>query len=275
MEEITLRLKEADTIPIEADSINPDLFARRSQEEIKALPVYYGRRKLTLGELFEVEGGNSTSIVVEGRLEQVKKIGWKMGQGRILVRGSPGLHLGAYMSGGEIAVEGNVGDWLGAHMRGGLIRVRGNAGHQVGAGYRGEKQGMKGGTIIVEGDAGNETGLLMRRGLIAVSGNVGDFTGGAMIAGSIITFGRVGIRTGAGMKRGTIVILGEPEPELLPTFYYDCRYRPTFLRLYLRQLREMGLPVQEEHITGYYLRHNGDMTSLGKGEILIYDRRQS
>jgi formylmethanofuran dehydrogenase subunit C len=184
------------------------------------------------------------------------------------------MHLGAYMSGGEIFVEGSAGDWLGAHMRGGLIRVQGNAGHQVGAGYRGEKQGMRGGVIIVEGDAGNEVGLLMRRGLIAVTGSVGDFTGGAMIAGSIVTFGKVGIRTGAGMKRGTIVLLGEPEPELLPTFHYDCRYRPAFLRIYLRQLREMGLPVKEEHITGYYLRHNGDITALGKGEILIYDQRQ-
>jgi formylmethanofuran dehydrogenase subunit C len=272
MEEITLRLKEADTIPIEADSINPDLFAERSQEEIKSLPVYYGRRKLALGDLFEVQGGNSASIVVEGKLEQVKKMGWKMSQGRILVRGNPGMHLGAYMSGGEIVVEGNADDWLGAHMRGGLIRVRGSAGHQVGAGYRGEKRGMRGGTIIVEGDAGNETGLLMRRGLIVVTGNVGDFTGGAMIAGSIITFGKVGIRTGAGMKRGTIVVLGEPELELLPTFRYNCRYRPAFLSVYLRRLREMGLPLQEEHITGYYLRYNGDMTALGKGEILIYDQ---
>lgn len=274
MEEITLRLKEPGSIPIEADSINPDLFLERSREEVEKLPVYYGRRKLALGDLFEVEGGNSASVVVEGELEQVKKIGWKMRQGRILVRGNPGMHLGAYMSGGEIVVEGNAGDWLGAHMRGGTIRVKGNAGHQVGAGYRGERQGVKGGTIVVEGNAGNEVGLLMRRGLIAVGGDVGDFTGGAMIAGSIVTFGKVGIRTGAGMKRGSIVLLGDPEPELLPTFYYDCRYRPVFLGFYLRHLRSLGLPVQDEHITGYYLRHNGDITSLGKGEILIYSKAE-
>ena len=269
---VTLRLKEPTTIPIEADSICPDQFVGRSQAKIEALPAFYGRRKVTLGDLFTVEGEDSDQILVEGDLRHVKKIGQRMTRGRITVRGDVGLHLGAYMRGGEIVVEGNAGDWAGAHMQGGRIWIKGNAGHLLGAAYRGEKRGMNRGVIVVEGNAGQEIGAQMRRGLIVVLGNVGDFAGAKMIAGSIFVFGRLGARAGAGMKRGTIVAFGD-HGELLPTFRYDCRLQPVFLRHYLLHLREWGLPIGGEYFEGFYRRYHGDVTALGKGEILIYDQR--
>ena len=269
---VTLRLREPTTIPIEADSICPDNFVGRSQAEIEALPAFYGRRKVVLGDLFTVEGEDSDSIVVEGDLRHVKKIGQRMTRGRITVRGDVGLHLGAYMRGGEIVVEGNAGDWAGAHIQGGRLWIRGNAGHLLGAAYRGEKRGMNRGEIVVEGDAGQEVGAQMRRGLIVVLGDVGDFAGAKMIAGSIIVSGRLGARAGAGMKRGTIVALAD-HGELLPTFRYDCRFQPNYLRFYLLRLREWGLPITDEYLDGTYRRYHGDVTALGKGEILIYDQR--
>ncbi len=266
---VTLRLREPTTIPIEADSICPDHFVGRSWAEIDDLPAFYGRRKVTLGDLFTVEGEDSDQIVLEGDLSHVKKIGQRMTRGHIIVRGDVGLHLGAYMRGGEIVVEGNAGDWAGAHMQGGRIWIRGNAGHLVGAAYRGEKRGMNRGEIVVEGDAGQEVGAQMRRGLIVVLGDVGDFAGAKMIAGSIIVSGRLGARAGAGMKRGTIVALADHE-ELLPTFHYDCRFQPVFLRYYLLHLQALGMSVGDEYFEGFYRRYHGDVTALGKGEILIY-----
>jgi formylmethanofuran dehydrogenase subunit C len=270
---VTLRLREATTIPIEADSICPDQFVGHSQAEIEALPAFYGRRKVTLGDLFSVEGEDSDQIIVEGDLRHVKKIGQRMTRGFITVRGDVGLHLGAYMHGGEIVVEGNAGDWVGAHMQGGRIWIKGNAGHLLGAAYRGEKRGMNRGVIVVEGDAGQEVGAQMRRGLIVVLGDVGDFAGAKMIAGSIIVSGRLGARAGAGMKRGTIVALAD-HAELLPTFRYDCRFQPTFLRYYLLQLQAWGMSIGDEYFEGFYRRYNGDVTALGKGEILVYDQRE-
>jgi len=270
---VTLRLKEATTIPIEADSICPDQFVGRSQAEIEALPAFYGRRKVTLGDLFAVEGEELDQIIVEGDLRHVKKIGQRMTRGFITVRGDAGLHLGAYMRGGEIVVEGNAGDWAGALMQGGRIWIRGNAGHLLGAAYRGEKRGMNRGVIVVEGNAGQEVGAQMRRGLIVVLGDVGEFAGAKMIAGSIIVSGRLGARAGAGMKRGTIVALND-HAELLPTFHYDCRFQPTFLRYYLLQLQAWGMSIGDEYFDGFYRRYNGDVTALGKGEILIYDQRE-
>ena len=269
--EITLRLREPTTIPIEADSICPDHFVGHSQTEIEALPAFYGRRKVTLGDLFTVDGENSDNIVIAGDLSHVKHIGQGMSRGQITVHGDVGMHLGAKMRGGEIAVHGNVDAWAGAHMSGGVIRVHGNAGPMLGAAYAGETRGIRGGIILVEGDAGSRAGERMRRGLIAVQGNLGEFAGARMIAGSIFVFGTLGARAGAGMKRGTIVALGGMADGLLPVFRYACAYRPAFLRFYLRRLHEWGLPVTEEQIEGVFRRYSGDITTLGKGEILVYD----
>jgi len=266
---VTLRLREPTTIPIEADSICPDLFASRTLAEIKALPAFYGRRKTTLGDLFEIEGDRSDRLVVEGDLRHVKKIGLRMSRGRVEVRGNVGMHLGAYMRGGEIVVEGNASDWAGAHIQGGFIRIKGNAGHRVGAAYPGEKSGANRGTIVVEGNAGREVGAKARRVLIVVQGDVGEFAGAYMIAGSIFVLGRFGNRAGAGNKRGTIVALGDA-PEILLTYRYECTIRPVFLRWYLRRLLDWGLPVPTAAVDGDFRRYSGDITALGKGEILVY-----
>jgi formylmethanofuran dehydrogenase subunit C len=174
------------------------------------------------------------------------------------------------MRGGELVVQGHAGDWAGAEMRGGVLRIDGNAGHMLGAAYRGSPKGMRGGTILVRGRAGNEVGCAMRRGLIAVGGDTGDFAGVMMLAGSIFVAGSLGIRPGAGMKRGTIVTYGAgdgPTP-LLPTFRFDCEYRPTWILVYLRRLEAWGLAMPGRGPRDVYRRYAGDFTELGKGEIL-------
>ena len=273
MSTTNLHLKEPVTLPVEADSISPDRFAGLSQSEVAALPLLVGRRQRTIGDLFAVEGDGAEEIVVEGNLSHVKYIGQEMSHGRITVRGDAGMHLGAKMSGGEIVVHGDVAAWAGAHMSGGTIRVHGNASSMLGAAYSGETRGMRGGVIIVEGHAGPRAGERMRRGLIVVRGDVGEFAGARMIAGSLFVFGRLGARPGAGMKRGTIAALGGLADDLLPVFHYSCSYSPFFMRVYLRQLRGWGLPVTQEQIDGIYRRYVGDVTTLGKGEILIHDQR--
>jgi formylmethanofuran dehydrogenase subunit C len=268
-----LRLKDSITLPVEAESISPDRFAGLGREDVMALPILYGRRSLTIGDLFTVEGDGAEEIVVEGDLSHVKRIGQGMSQGQITIHGNVGMHLGANMCGGEIGVHGNVDAWAGAHMSGGTIRVFGNTGSMLGAAYSGETRGVRGGTILVFGSAGPRAGERMRRGLIAIQGDAGEFAGARMIAGSLFVFGELGARAGAGMKRGTIVALGGLADALLPVFHYACSYNPSFLRFYLRRLREWGLPVAPEHVEGNFRRYTGDITTLGKGEILVYDQR--
>ena len=268
---LLLKYKSATTIPVEAEVITPDQLAGKSPAEIAALPVQHGNAPAPLGEFFAVEGDASDrQITIDGDCGRVKMIGAEMQSGTITVRGDVGMHLGAEMRGGEIHVHGSAGDWVGAEMRGGRIHVRGDAGHLVGAGYRGSRLGMRGGAILIEGKAGNEVGATMRRGFIAIGGEAGDFAGVSLIAGTVLLFGKPGVRTGANMKRGTIALFGPPAP-LLPTFRFDCVYRPVFMRLYLRQLAQWGFTPAAHPLDGNYRRFSGDLVSLGKGEVLVWE----
>jgi formylmethanofuran dehydrogenase subunit C len=259
------------TIPIEAECITPNALAGKTAAEIASLPVQHGNAPAPLGDFFRVEGeAGDQQIVLEGDCSRVKCVGAGMTSGSLTVEGDIGMHVGAEMRGGAIDVKGNAADWVGAEMRGGAIRVRGAAGHLVGAGYRGSRLGMRGGVIVVDGKAGNEVGSSMRRGFIAIGGEAGDFAGVSMIAGTIFLFGRPGMRTGAGMKRGTIAVLGD-RPQLLPTFRFDCVYRPLFLRLYFRHLEAIGFRVPEGLGSAAYRRYSGDLVALGKGEMLFPD----
>ena len=263
-----LRYRGTTTIPVEAECLTPDNLAGKSAAEIVALPVQHGNATAPLGDFFSVEGDAADrELLIEGDCGRVKWIGAGMASGRITVRGDVGMHLGAEMTGGEVHVHGRAGDWVGAEMRGGRIHIRGDAGHLAGAAYRGGHVGMRGGVLLIEGKAGNEVGAHMRRGLIVVGGDAGDFAGVALIAGSVFVFGRPGLRPGAGMKRGTLAFGGEL-PGLLPSFRYDCDYRPAFLALYLRQLRAWGFPVPDRLFGGSWRRYSGDLIELGKGEIL-------
>jgi formylmethanofuran dehydrogenase subunit C len=265
---LLLKYQSSTTIPIEAECLTPDQLAGKSPAEIAALPVQHGNAVAPLAEFFAISGdAGDADMRIEGDCGRVKWIGAGMTRGRITIHGNAGMHLGAEMGGGEIHIHGQVGDWVGAEMRGGRIHVHGDAGHLVGAGYRGSRRGMRGGVILVEGKAGNEIGGTMRRGLIAIGGDTGDFAGVSLIAGSVFVFGQPGIRTGAGMKRGTIALFG-PRPALLPTFRFDCVYRPVFISLYLRQLRAWGFPIRDEYLSCSFERYSGDLVSLGKGEML-------
>src|ERR1700687_4921191 len=165
---ITLTLKEQPNVPLEAESLSPDVMAELRHDAIRALPIFLGKRQCRLDDFFEVEGEASEELEIRGEADRVKWIGRGMTRGRITVLGNAGMHLGAYMKGGAIEVSGNASDWVGAEMLAGLIHIHGNAGGQVGAAYRGSLQGMRDGTILIEGSAGLEVGMRMRRGVITV-----------------------------------------------------------------------------------------------------------
>lgn len=264
---ITLTLKEQPGVPLEAEALSPDVVAELGHDEIRALPIFLGKRQCRLDEFFEVEGEASEELEIRGDAGKVKWLGRGMTRGRLNIVGNAGMHLGAYMKGGTIDVSGNASDWIGAEMSGGLIRIGGNAGGQIGAAYRGSLTGMTAGTILVEGSAGLEVGMRMKRGTIVIKGSAKDFAGLEMKGGTII-LGGAELRTGAWMNRGTIVSLS-PIP-LLPTFAYNCSYNPTFLRVYARQLETLGVSIPYEESDGSYELYSGDAAVSRKGELLIW-----
>jgi len=266
---LTLALREAPAAAVRAEALAPDRLAGLGRAEIERIAIFHGNRRAAVGDLFAVSGGGDEDVRIEGDLTRVGGLGTGMGGGRLTIAGDAGPHVGAGMRDGEILVEGDAGDWAGGAMRGGRIVVRGSAGRRAGGAYTGSRAGMRGGEILVHGDAGDEAGAGLRRGLIAVAGRLGATAGLSALAGTIVAFGVVGAHPGAGMRRASIVAM--TEPPLMPTYVRACTYRPPFLRLCLRRLRDLGLPVTDAQIGGFYTRWSGDTLELRRGEILILE----
>jgi formylmethanofuran dehydrogenase subunit C len=221
MKEVVLTPKEQPSYGLIAECISCDVFAGKSIDEIKALPVYYGNKQGELGDFFEISGEVASSaeeqrIVIAGDVPKTRWIGKEMSAGEIVVKGSAEMYVGAWMRGGKIIVEGNVGAFSGMLMQGGELYVKGNAGDYLGCSYRGEWRGMRGGTIIVEGNAGMEVGQNLNGGRIFVKGSVESFAGVRMKKGLLVV-GSATDRVGAQMVGGTIVVLGNVL-RLLPSF---------------------------------------------------------
>jgi formylmethanofuran dehydrogenase subunit C len=240
---LTLTLREQPDLPLGAEVLTPD----RLVGDIAALPLWHGKERARVDDFFAVSGSGD-DVRLEGDFSRVSGIG-------------------AGMTAGRLTVAGDVGDWAGAGMRGGTLVVHGDAGRHLGGAYPGDRAGMRGGEIVVHGDAGAQAGNGLRRGLIAVGGRVGAAAGLRMLAGTIVALGGLGPRAGAGMRRGSIVTMAPATP--LATFVFSCTYRPPFLRLYLRRLRALGLPVSDDQIDARYARWCGDGLELRRGEILI------
>src|SRR5918992_563995 len=158
---LTLTLREAPAVPLQAEVLCPDRLAGASRSEIEALPVWHGNERTRVGEFFAVSGSGD-DVRLEGDLSRVKLVG----AGMLVVRGSAGCRLGgvhpgerAGMRGGEIVVAGDAGAQAGAGLRRGLIAVAGRVGDA--AGLR-----MLAGTIVALGGLGPRAGAGMRRGSI-------------------------------------------------------------------------------------------------------------
>jgi len=256
---ITLHPKYSFKAPVEAECINPSLFAEKSIKEIGKLQIWEGNRKRTLSDLFKINRETTNppekvTIKIAGDVNKVRRIGSKMSTGEIIVNGNAGMHLGEEMKGGVIKVTGNADSWTGSMMKDGTIEILGDAGDYIGAPYRGSTQGMGGGIIIIHGNAGNEVGCYMKKGFIRIDGNIGQFVGIHMRNGTIQVKGNSEGRAGAQMLKGKIVISG-CIPSILPSFTID-RITPT-------------VKVGGEKVEGPFYRFIGDLAENGNGKLFV------
>ncbi len=114
-------------------------------------------------------------------------IGAGMADRKILIRGTPGNALGAYLNGAEITVCGNAQDAVGDTMNAGKIVVHGSIGDA--AGYA-----MRGGQIFVKGNAGYRAGIHMKAyqdkaPRMVIGGTAGSFLGEYQAGGVIAVLG--------------------------------------------------------------------------------------
>jgi formylmethanofuran dehydrogenase subunit C len=264
---IRLTLRTALDQVIEIDGLTPDRTATLSQREISSIPVLLGSRRGAVGDFFTVEGERADRIHIEGDLAHIDGLGAGCLGGELSIHGSAGRRVAAGMTGGRVEVHGDVGDDAGVGMLGGALRVSGNAGDRLGGAASGAAKGMTGGEIVVSGSAGREAAARARRGLVVVGGDTGADAARAIIAGTLVVFGRTGANPARGSKRGSLVALGGID--IPATYEYACAYQPGYVRLLLTYLsRQYGLSVDPRALDGAYNRYCGDVTSLGRGEIL-------
>jgi formylmethanofuran dehydrogenase subunit C len=105
VDKILLKPKGEIGIMIEAEVINPNVFAGKSQEDIEQLLVWQGPDQLPISEFFDIEvtatdGSEETFIIIHGDVTRVKHIGHRMRTGKIEIHGSAGMHVGSEMMGG-------------------------------------------------------------------------------------------------------------------------------------------------------------------------------
>lgn len=253
MADIILKPKGSIGIMVEAEIIRPDMLAGKPREEIEGLPVWQGPTQLHLGEFFDVDAKGSgtpeeTSILIEGDVSRVKRIGQGMKTGKIEIHGSAGMHLGAEMAGGSILVSGDAGSWAGMEMKGGLLHIQGSAGDHIGSAYRGSWRGMTGGQIQIDGNARSQLGGGLAGGLIVVEGNAENFCGIRQNGGAIIIRGSAVRGVGAEMAGGTVAVCGR-----------ITNFSPGFVEAG----REENPKIGDIQLNGRFIKFSGDF-AVGK-----------
>ncbi|NLX70200.1 MAG: hypothetical protein GX024_04790 [Clostridiales bacterium] len=109
------------------------------------------------------------------------------GNYKIVIEGTPGNDMAAYMDGPVIIIYGNVQDAVANTMNNGEVIIHGNAGDTLG-------YAMRGGEVYVKGDVGYRVGIHMKEYLdkkpvIVIGGKAGDFLGEYMAGGTIVLLG--------------------------------------------------------------------------------------
>ena len=139
------------------------------------------------------------------------------GKQKIVIDGTPGNDMSAFMDGLEIVVNGNAQDAMANTMNDGRIIVHGSAGDTVG-------YAMRGGEIFIKGNVGYRVGIHMKeymekKPVIVIGGNAGDFFGEYMAGGIMLLLGLnlpdgeeiAGNYCGTGMHGGVIYVRGDIE----------------------------------------------------------------
>lgn len=269
MNALNFTLKINPTQRVDVSPLTPDNLAGKSLQDIAAIELQTGNRRLRADEIFAITGSDTSAIEFKQASAKLDYIGKGNASGTITVEGDAGAYLGLQLKGGVITVSGNVGAYAACEMKNGEIHIGGNAGDFLGAALPGDKKGLQGGVVVVKGNVGDRAGDHMRRGAILIEGNAGAYLGSRMTAGTIGVLGEVGAYPGYAMKRGTLLLLKTPAE--IPATFNDCGCHTLgFLPLLLKGFQGYqsafgGLADTVKRVR----RYAGDMSGLGKGEILV------
>ncbi|NPV53015.1 MAG: hypothetical protein HPY71_05780 [Firmicutes bacterium] len=188
-----------------AGCITLDALGRSYRELNRTLRALTARRGVSRISVTNVLGQRYIGTGLRGEIE-------------VMLYGTPGNDLGAFMDGPVIYVYGNAQDGVGNTMNSGKIVVYGNAGDIA-------AMSMRGGKIFIRGNVGSRSAIHMKecgekRPLLVVGGTAHDFFGEYMAGGTAILLGlnlgpgeyHKANFIGTGMHGGEIFIRGRVDP---------------------------------------------------------------
>ncbi len=236
--------------------------------QIAAIELQSGKRKIRVDELFSISGSDTQNMTIKNSFGKLDFIGKELEGGRISVEGDAGAYLGLGMKSGDIKVTGSVGMFAACEMKKGMITILGDAGDFLGGALPGNKMGMKGGMVLVKGNVGERAGDHLRRGTILIEGNAGDYCGSRMTAGTIAVMGKTGRFAGYAMRRGTLLLWSQPQ---LPASFNDCgTHTLAFLPILFASFKKLNSKFAEASVAfNRVQRYGGDMSEMGRGEVLV------
>ena len=287
----TLRVKAAPGFRVDASALLPASVAALSVAQVARIVLPGGNDSCAVGEVFDVsrsgdaaasdkaastdvatqevsQDGAEAALVIEDDVPWLDRIGARMTQGHLIVRGSVGDQSGLQMAGGVLRIDGDAGHFTACEMRGGRLTVAGDCGDFAAGALAGDVEGMTGGTVTIHGNAGARLADRMRRGLVLVGGNAGDFAASRLVAGTIGIAGRLGAHYAYGMRRGTLLLAQRPT-NLPPTFTDGGRGFDVFWSLLVRSLAGEIAPFSQWRAASLPRRYAGDVAVDGRGEILV------
>ncbi|MCW2277163.1 hypothetical protein [Heliophilum fasciatum] len=179
------------------------------------------------------------------------------GNASLIVEGTAGNDLGAYMNGLTVTVYGNGQDGIANTMNAGTIVIHGSTGDTLG-------YAMRDGEVYVEGSVGFRVGIHMKEyqekvPVLVIGGKAGSFFGEYMAGGILILLGLsgreghpiVGDFCGTGMHGGVMYIRGNVEEHQLG-----------------KEVKVVELDEQDREVLGKYVGRYVGHFGGDAGEIL-------
>ena len=105
MKPLVLALTKEPDQRLDLSPLVPHLIEGKSEAEIAAIEVQTTREKLTVGDIFKIEGGSAQKLRFEGGSMRFDNIGENLKSGEIIVEGDCGKAVGRHMSGGSLVVD--------------------------------------------------------------------------------------------------------------------------------------------------------------------------
>lgn len=264
MSGICLKPRAPFDVRVDLAGLTPASLSPLSLREVERLPVAFGTHRVSLADIFFVEGAPDGLLLIEIGDPRLDGIGAGMDAGEIIVDGMVGAWAGRGMSGGVLRISGDAGDYLGAELSGGRIKLAGHSGTHAGAASSGARRGMSGGVLWIGGNAGARAAERQRGGLMLIGGDVGEGLASDMIAGTVSVSGHIGPMAGRGMKRGTVLAGSVPQ---LPAGFVDTGIHDLVaIPLMARRVPDLAPVLGEWKLVRRFV---GDTLMGGQGEVLV------